>query len=174
MKTCTICDKSEPEATFDIGRRQCHECRKVYQKARRKTYYAKTRDASILAAKQWRDANPERRRERRKAEYERNAEQAKEAARQYRKDNPARINAWSRKHQAARVNRTPVWADSIKIQAYYDVCAFFNEVNGYTKYHVDHILPLQGKLVSGLHVHNNLQVIHASENMSKGNSYVPR
>jgi 5-methylcytosine-specific restriction endonuclease McrA len=64
-----------------------------------------------------------------------------------------------------------VWADRDRIKAYYNVCAFFNEVNRYQKYHVDHIIPLQGDIVSGLHTHNNLQVILATENLSKGNKY---
>lgn len=39
------------------------------------------------------------------------------------------------------------------------------------KWDVDHIIPLHGKIVSGLHVWNNLQVIPASVNRSKGNEY---
>jgi len=81
------------------------------------------------------------------------------------------MTACANKRRAAKIQRTPLWADHEQIHAYYNVCAFFNEVNGYTKYHVDHIIPLQGQLVSGLHVPENLQILLAETNRTKNNRF---
>lgn len=61
------------------------------------------------------------------------------------------------------IRRTPKWADLEAIKEYYKNCK--------EGYHVDHIIPLQGKLVSGLHVENNLQYLTAYDNLSKGNKF---
>lgn len=171
MKMCTICGKQQDDSAFEPQRRQCVMCRKAYQKVRRKEYYARTREESIRKAAEWRAANEARRQEKRKAEYSKNREAAKESSRIYRKNNPDKVNAWSKNRIHAKRSAMPLWADKVKIKAYYDVCAFFNEVNGFTKYHVDHVVPLRGKLVTGLHVHNNLQILLASVNRSKGRKY---
>ena len=70
---------------------------------------------------------------------------------------------YATKHMVAKRKQMPAWADEQKIK---DIYA--NKPNGY---HVDHIIPLQGKLVSGLHVDNNLQYLTPSENCSKQNHY---
>lgn len=68
------------------------------------------------------------------------------------------------KRHCARLQRTPAWADLDAIAAFY---------RGVPEgHHVDHIVPLLGKNVSGLHVLNNLQYLPKRENCSKNNRFV--
>lgn len=71
----------------------------------------------------------------------------------------------SRLREIAESRQTPKWADRNLIRQFY--------VNKPEGYHVDHIVPLRGKLVSGLHVESNLQYLPASENMRKHNTFNP-
>jgi hypothetical protein len=61
--------------------------------------------------------------------------------------------------------RIPAWHNLEKdlIAEFYDNCP--------EGYHVDHIIPLQGELVSGLHTLSNLQYLLAEDNIKKGNTY---
>ena len=66
--------------------------------------------------------------------------------------------------------RTPPWADLNAINAIYKEAMEKRAKTG-KEYHVDHIIPLRGLYVSGLHVANNLRIISAKENMSKNNRF---
>lgn len=68
-------------------------------------------------------------------------------------------------YHTSRLQRCPVWANLKLIQEIYLNCPEDCEV--------DHILPLRGKLISGLHVENNLQYVTKSENASKNNKFIP-
>lgn len=92
-------------------------------------------------------------------------ERAKLAAREWRKNNPLHRNALKRKYVADRAARIPKWADMSKITEFYLGCP--------PGHHVDHIVPMRGKNVSGLHVHYNLQYLPAMENMRKNNRFDP-
>ena len=63
------------------------------------------------------------------------------------------------------INRTPPWANLKLIKQFYKECP--------KGYHVDHIIPLNGYNVCGLHVIDNLQYLTAEQNLSKGNKWNP-
>jgi len=69
--------------------------------------------------------------------------------------------------------RTPKWSDKNKINDIYNEAVILEKETG-KKYHVDHIIPLRGKKVSGLHIPENLRIIPAKENLKKGNKFTPR
>jgi len=68
------------------------------------------------------------------------------------------------------MQRTPIWIEEFLIEEIYDLAQLRSKATG-IPHEVDHFIPLQGKLVSGLHVHENLQVISAPENRSKHNKF---
>ncbi len=101
----------------------------------------------------WQKANPDKVAAIRKRHYEKNS--AKDIARVRRRQGTI-------KHCEIFMNA----GELAEIQGLYDFCRIFKG------FEVDHIIPLNGKLVSGLHVLSNLQVIPIHENRSKQNKYV--
>ena len=87
---------------------------------------------------------------------------------QWAKENAHKKRSYRAKRRAALLNATPIWADEKAIESLYKQAAVLSKIN-LKKYEVDHIIPLQGKTVSGLHVPWNLQIIPTTENRSKGN-----
>tara|TARA_R110002153_G_scaffold111518_1_gene253220 strand:- start:455 stop:931 length:477 start_codon:yes stop_codon:yes gene_type:complete len=73
------------------------------------------------------------------------------------------FNALNAKRRSTKLQRTVGWTDHKAIKEFYANCP--------KGYHVDHIVPLQGTNVSGLHVLNNLQYLTATQNLKKGNKY---
>jgi hypothetical protein len=77
----------------------------------------------------------------------------------------------TRKRQSQIKRATPNWLTKEQENAILDVYkkAKKLEKKDGIKRHVDHVIPLQGKTVCGLHVSWNLEVLTSKENISKGN-----
>lgn len=91
----------------------------------------------------------------------------------WQKRNTAKVNAITRKRQASKLKRTPAWLtveENEQIKDFYVMAKELEAIFGW-KQCVDHMIPLQGKTVSGLHVPSNLQILSAKANMEKGNTY---
>ncbi len=126
------------------------------RKRHHKEHYIAKKADYAARQKKWNALNPEKRRQFTDLGWKK-----------YRETNPKYkelVSFWSRSRQARKEERTPPWADLDKIREIY-----LNRPKGY---HVDHIIPLNGENVSGLHVHYNLQYLPAKENLSKGNKLI--
>lgn len=82
----------------------------------------------------------------------------KRSLERYAKD-PTAAKYWGRTRKEHIKRATPVWADKKAIRKFYANCP-----KGMT---VDHIVPLKGKTVCGLHVEWNFQYLSPSENSRK-------
>ena len=105
--------------------------------------------------------------------YWSNPEKAREQKRLFRKKNPHKRNKYEAKRRVAKIQAgTKYFRDLYKdkVAVYYMFAKVLEKLTG-EKYHVDHVIPLQGKNVSGLHIPANLQILTATANMKKGNKY---
>lgn len=107
-----------------------------------------------------------------KAWYESNRTKALEQQKKWRLENPEQWNfrmaIATQKRRAAKLQRIPLWAESNKTEQVYAMAAELRAQGQIVD--VDHIVPLQGELASGLHVHWNLQILPAGENRAKRNA----
>lgn len=163
-------NKANPERLRAMARkwqRENPETARKYRQAHKAEIAAKTkcwvvanRAKAHAFSKAWADANPEKQKARSRRWYTANPEKSTEKTQ------------WRR---AQKLRATPAWANKFFIEEAYDLAARRTAIKcgGYAKWHVDHIVPLKSKIVCGLHVERNLQVIPAVQNMAKSNRYWP-
>lgn len=195
MKKCSKCFEVKSLNSFnccskakDGLRSECKICQKKYNQIWREN--ANKIELSVRA-KQWREQNKER-----LALYEKG--RGVEKQRLWRLKNPNYVKTYNdnyyainrtyisarkkahpekglaqnARRRAAKLRATPIWANQFFIEEIYNLARLRTKSTG-VKYHVDHIVPLKSRIVCGLHVEHNLQLVPASLNLSKGNRFWP-
>ena len=189
-KLCRCCGEVKPIDSFSIDKRNKSTGRQAKCKDCTKRYHYENQQRILEVKKQYRLVNkveistkeaaarlrnPEPYSLYLAAYYKKNKEEIKKHHSEYYQNNKALFFAHGAKRRAAKIKRTPSWLteeDLIAIEDFYFLAKSLTEVTG-IPHVVDHIIPLQGKLVSGFHHPNNLQILTESENASKGNKYNP-
>ncbi|MCK5601470.1 hypothetical protein KAR91_06370 [Candidatus Pacearchaeota archaeon] len=169
--------------TKDGRKHICKACRKIDES---KSYF-KNREVISDKAVEYRQSNREVLKKRKKNYYEqnkeaiakrtklyrdKNKENIRLADKLYRENNKDKVYYNKAKYRASKLLRTVQWSDEWVVKQYYILSKKLSNIYN-EKFVVDHTIPLQGKNVSGLHVHNNLQIITEKENLKKSNKFEP-
>ena len=150
VPSCYGKNKSKPDGLHDY----CKPCKS----SSAKSLYERDSDRILASNKVWRDNNKDK---------------IYDYTQCYYKANKSDFIARSAKRRAYKLKATPAWLtkeQAHEIQNFYWLAQDLRAVTG-EEYHVDHIVPLNGKNICGLHVPWNLQVLPADINLSKGNRY---
>jgi len=151
VKYCPKCNTTKPLVSF------------FKNKTKKDKLDSFCKECSTKRYKAWREKN-----------YQKAIQSNRQSAAKWRADKPFKNAAKTVRYTAKKLQATPKWLTKEQhkqIEAFYWLAKLQYELTD-TKYHVDHIVPLKGKTVCGLHVPWNLQVIEATANISKGNRFV--
>jgi len=139
----------------------------------KKEWYEQNKELTKERARVWHLANPEKVSQKNIAYKAKNKEKVTEYNKQWWSENKDKRASYQAKRKATILQKTPNWlteSDLRMIEAKYSLAAMLTRETGII-HHVDHIIPLQGRKVSGLHVFSNLRVILGSDNVKKSNKY---
>lgn len=161
--SCKACKK--------VSHKKYRKANKEYLTTKAKIYRENNKEHTLVYAKEYNIKNKDKISIYHKERYQENKEEIVIRNKKYRQNNPDKCNAKRAKYRASKLQRTVPYANQAKIQAFYTEAQRLTNETG-IPHHVDHIIPLQGEIISGLHVETNLQVITASDNCSKGNKFI--
>lgn len=174
---CTKCHIEKEITSFHKSKKHksgfnsiCKSCESIRSKIKNEL----NREKRLVTAKKWRDENKEKQTDSIKLWREQNKEKTAAYYSEYRNRNRGKVNARWMERYTMKLKQTPQWLTKeqlLLINNFYVESAYLTETTGEC-YQVDHIVPLNSKIVSGLHVPWNLRVITAKENRVKSNKLI--
>ena len=180
---CSACNKAD-YAAYKLNNQEKirDQARANYAKRRdrnpeivirnRHDQYIKHKERSLKNSNDWRERNPDQFREVQRKWAKANPEKRAEIDKRSRKSHPERFAERDALNKARKIRAAPTWLTSEhrkQIEQTYKTAQRVTIETG-IQHHVDHIVPLAGKSVRGLHVPWNLRVITAHENLVKSNN----
>ena len=160
----TIRRRENPEISRERDRERYRK-NPQHRLATCKASYEKNKANAIKTVRAWQEANPEKVAEYRRRTKERAAPRDKAKTRQYYEDNKDQWKRHKATRRAKKLDAQPDWVDTRALAEIYTNCP--------EGYEVDHEVPLNNKLVCGLHVPWNLKPIPKIENRQKSNKFDP-
>jgi hypothetical protein len=173
-------NKKSAEELYKVGYKYCPKCTDIKKFHKfSKNGYTKSGYASICVKccdifrkekgyKNKYEGYTKRHKDYARKNYLKNKEKVDSKNKEWADKNPHKRVQYANKRRAAKVNATPSWSEDNKISVIYEKAKWLESLTGLT-YHVDHVIPLQGKNVCGLHVWANLQILEKKINIAKSN-----
>jgi hypothetical protein len=162
------------------GKKPCSKCREVlpvenFYKSKKSFsgYKEECKDCKRKVDKPYTKANQEKRRQQKMAWRHANPEKIKKQQREYYRKRPELLKAKAVKYKQMLKQATPKWLTKEQWSEILKTYAIARELSWLSESRlvVDHIIPLRGENICGLHVPENLQIIPESLNVRKGNSF---
>jgi hypothetical protein len=185
VKICKRCGEQKPLEEFPLckgkPRARCKKCHtndarqwaiqnSEKYKARLKAWHKKNKPARFMGPPLPESIKRDRRLASKKKWREANQDLQKQLNREWSAKNKHIVQEAVRRRQACKLQRTPSWANREKMKAIYKEARRLTLETG-IPHDVDHIVPLRGKMVSGLHCETNLQVLPRKQNRQKHNHF---
>lgn len=168
---CGLCGSHDASAFYPSYRTRCRSCAKAKalpNRERKNIYLRQWRADNPGAFGLWHSRNIEHRSRYWQQWYARNKARLARSYAIWAKANKHVVNALIAKRTAAKRRAVPGWSNHEAVKAIYRAAAELTRLTG-VRHEVDHIYPLQGRTVCGLHCEANLQILTKAENIRKSN-----
>ena len=186
---CKLCVKSKvkdyqaenKESISAVGRQKYQERKEndptKHQErlSQNKLNYLENKESRRITARLWVENNPDKVQACKMRYSKKHRKRLNKESAEYRKQHRPKYAFLSTKRRASKSKAMPKWLTKEDIE-FMEMCYVvrdqMSELHGEI-FHVDHIVPLQGKRVCGLHVPWNLRIVSKDVNLTKGSKLEP-